>query len=81
MDSQKLEKLIDQSVNRADAILTEYAKYVEGGHANRMPAQLAKAFLNGVFTGTVAHLNEKEKRDAQIPPLKNLLGDDETSVF
>ncbi len=52
-----------QSVNQADAILAEYAKYAEGGHANRMPAQLAKAFLNGVLTGTVAHLNDKEHRD------------------
>ncbi len=78
VDSHKLEKLIDQSVNQADAILEEYAKYVEGGHANRMPAQLAKAFLNGVFTGTVAHLNDKEQRDLQIPPLTDLVNNDET---
>ncbi len=31
VDSRKLEKLVDQSVNQADAILAEYAKNLEGG--------------------------------------------------
>ncbi len=82
VDSHKLAKLIDQSVvNQADAILAEYDKYVEDGHANanRMPAQLAKAFLNGVFTGTAAHLNDKEQRDSQIPPLTNLVNSKQTN--
>jgi hypothetical protein len=79
--SHKLEKLVDQSVNQADTILEEYAKYVKDGHADRMPAQLAKAFLNGVFTGTVAHLNDKEKRDSQIPPLKNLVVNDKSKWY
>ena len=73
-DSRKLEKLVDQSVNQADAILAEYKKNVEGGHPGRMPAQLAKAFLNGVFTATVTHLNDEKQRDAQTPPLKTLVG-------
>ena len=81
VDSHKLEKLVDQSVNQADTILKEYAKYAKDGHANRMPAQLAKAFLNGVFSGTVAHLNENEQRTLQIPPLTNLLNNDETPVY
>jgi hypothetical protein len=81
VDSHKLEKLIDQSVNQADAILGEYAKYAEGGHANRMPAQLAKAFLNGVFTGTVTHLNDKEQRDLQIPPLIDLVNNKQTPAL
>ena len=70
VDSRKLEKLIDQSVNQADAILKEYA-----GHPDRMPAQLAKAFLNGVFTATATHLNDEKQRDAQTPPLKTLVDD------
>jgi hypothetical protein len=75
VDSCKLKKMLDQSVNQADAILREYAEYAEGG---RMPAQLAKAFLNGVFSGTVAHLNEKKQRSLQIPPLRNLVNSKET---
>ncbi len=55
----------NQSVNQADAILAEYAKNVEGGHPDRMPAQLAKAFLNGVFTATATHLIDEKQRDAQ----------------
>ncbi len=75
MDSHKLEKMLDQSVNQADTVLAEYAK---GGDANRMPAQLAKAFLSGVFSGTVAHLNEKELRALHIPPLETLVNSAET---
>jgi hypothetical protein len=78
VDSHKLEKLIGPSVNQADAILEEYANYAKIGHANRIPAQLAKAFLNGVFTGTAAHLNDKEQRESQVSSLTNLLGNDET---
>ncbi len=78
VDSCKLKKMLDQSVNQADAILREYAEYAKGDNANRMPAQLAKAFLNGVFTGTVAHLNEKKQRALQIPSLSKLLENKET---
>jgi hypothetical protein len=81
VNSHKLVKLIDQSVNQADAIIQEYAEYAESGHPKRMPVQLAKAFLNGVFTATVTHLNDKEQRDSQIPPLENLLGNDETPIY
>jgi hypothetical protein len=78
VDSCKLEKLVDQTFNQADAILAEYKKSVEGGHPDRMPAQLAKAFLNGIFTATVTHLNDEKQRDAQEPPLKTLVGDKNT---
>jgi hypothetical protein len=81
VDSHKLQKLIDQSVNQAGAILGEYAKYAGGGHADRTPAQLAKAFLNGVFSDTVANLNEKKQCAIQIPSLTNLLGNDETPDY
>ncbi len=70
--------MVDQSVNQADAILGEYARYAKRGSANRMPAQLAKALLNGVFSGTVAHLNETEHRALQIPPLGNLVNNEQT---
>ena len=81
VDSKKLEKLVDQSVNQADTILKEYADYVKGGNKKRMPAQLAKAFLNGVFSGTVAHLNERDQRALQILPLTNLLDNKETPSY
>ena len=81
VNSHKLVKLIDQSVNQADAIIQEYAEYAESGHPKRMPAQLAKAFLNGVFTAAITHLNDKEQRDSQIPPLENLLGNDGTPAY
>ncbi len=32
-----------------------------------------KAFLNGVFSGTVAHTNEITQRASQIPPLETLV--------
>jgi hypothetical protein len=67
VNSHKLVKLIDQSINQADAIIQEYAKYTESGHPKRMPAQLAKAFLNGVFTAAVTHLNDRDQRYSQIP--------------
>ncbi len=67
MDVHKLEKLIDQSVNQANSILRDYDS------TGKIPAQLAKAFLNGIFAGTVAHLNEKKQRDLQLPPLQQLL--------
>ncbi len=70
VDSHKLEKMLDQSVNQADTVLAEYVK---SGDANRMPAQLAKAFLGGVFSDTVAHLNETELRELHIPPPGNPL--------
>ena len=72
VDSHKLEKLIDQSVNQADAIIDEYKR------TGKMPAQLAKAFLNGVFSGTVAHQNEVKLRELQIPPLRNLVNSKQT---
>ncbi len=46
-----------------------------------MPAQLAKAFLNGVFTATVTHLNDEKQRDAQAPPLKTLVDDKNTPHY
>ena len=67
MDAHKLEKLIDQSVNQADSIIKYY------DDTNKIPAQLAKAFLNGIFAGTVAHLNETKQRKLQLPPLQQLL--------
>ena len=70
MDVHKLEKLIDQSVNQANSILKDYDS------TGKMPAQLAKAFLNGIFAGTVAHLNEKKQRTLQLPPLQQLLNNE-----
>ena len=70
MDAHKLEKLIDQSVNQADSIIKNYDK------TNKIPAQLAKAFLNGIFAGTVAHLNETKQRKLQLPPLQQLLANE-----
>ncbi len=67
MDSHKLKKMLDLNVNQADAILDEYDR------TGKMPAQMVKAFLNGVFSGTVAHTNEITQRDSQIPPLQKLL--------
>ena len=78
VDSHKLEKLLDQSVNQADTVLAQYDEYAKGGDAERMPAQLAKAFLSGVFSGTVAHLNETELRALHIPPLEILVNNPET---
>ena len=67
MDSHKLKKLIDQSVNQADSIIGEYDR------TKRLPTQLAKAFINGVFSGTVIHTNERDQRALQIPPLQQLV--------
>jgi hypothetical protein len=67
VDSHKLKKMLDLNVNQADAILDEYRL------TGKMPAQLVKAFLNGVFSGTVAHSNEIAQRATQIPPLQKLL--------
>ena len=67
VDAPKLKKLLDLNVNQADAILIEYER------TKKMPAQLVKAFLNGVFSGTVAHSNEFAQRASQIPPLQALL--------
>jgi hypothetical protein len=67
VDAPKLKKLLDLNLNQADAILIEYER------TKKMPAQLVKAFLNGVFSGTVAHSNEFAQRASQIPPLQALL--------
>ena len=65
--------MLNQSVNQADTVLAEYKEYARSGDAKRMPAQLAKAFLSGIFSGTVAHLNETELRELHIPPPGNPL--------
>ena len=67
VDSHKLKKLIDQSVNQADSIIAEYER------TKTMPALLAKAFINGVFSGTVTHTNERDQRAVQIQPLQQLV--------
>jgi hypothetical protein len=67
VDCHKLKKMLDLNVNQADAIIDEYDR------TGKMPAQLVKAFLNGVFSGTVAHTNEIAQRASQIPPLQKLL--------
>jgi hypothetical protein len=67
VDSKKLEKLIDQSVNQAGAMIAEYDR------TQKMPVQLAKAFLGGVFSGSVVHTNERDQRDLQIGPLLKIV--------
>ena len=67
VDSHKLKKMLGLNVNQADAIIDEYDR------TGKMPAQLVKAFLNGVFSGTVAHTNEIAQRASQIPPLQTLV--------
>jgi hypothetical protein len=63
----KLQKMLDLNVNQADAIIDE------SDRTGKMPAQLVKAFLNGVFSGTVAHTNEIAQWASQIPPLQTLV--------
>ena len=67
VDSKKLTKLLDQSVNQAAALISEYER------TGTLPAALAKAFLSGINSGTVAHLNERDQRTLQIPPLQALV--------
>ena len=71
VDSKKLEKLLDQSVNQAAALIAEYER------TGVLPAALAKAFLSGINSGTVAHLNERDQRTLQIPPLQALVDNKE----
>ena len=67
VDSKKLEKLLDQSVNQAAALIAEYER------TGVLPAALAKAFLSGINSGTVAHTIERNQRAQQIPPLQALV--------
>jgi hypothetical protein len=67
VDSKKLAKLLDQSVNQAGAMIAEYDR------TKKMPPQLAKAFLGGVFSGSVVHTNERDQRDLQIGPLQKIV--------
>jgi hypothetical protein len=54
-------------VNQAAALIAEYER------TKILPAALAKAFLSGINSGTVAHLNERDQRTLQIPPLQALV--------
>ncbi len=74
VDAPKLKMLLDLNVNQADAIRIEYER------TKKMPAQLVKAFLNGFFSGTVAHSNEIAQRASQIPPLQALLKNSSNGV-
>jgi hypothetical protein len=61
VDLHKLEMLKAQSVNQADVSLGNTRNALKAAMPNRMPTQLAKAFLNGVFSGTIAHLTERQR--------------------
>jgi hypothetical protein len=67
VDSNKLAKLLDQSANQAAALIAEYER------TGTLPAALAKAFLGGINSGTVAHTNERDQRALQIPALQALV--------
>jgi hypothetical protein len=56
-------------VNQAAALIAEHER------TGTLPAALAKAFLSGINSGTVAHLNERDQRTLQIPPLQALVDD------
>jgi len=64
---KKLKKLLDGSVNQASALIEEYES------TKTIPAALAKAFLNGIFSGTAALTKEQDQRKLQIPPLLKML--------
>jgi hypothetical protein len=70
--SHKLEKLIDLSVNQVDVILDNYES------TKAMPAQLAKAFLNGAFSGIIANKNELKQLALQIGSLQEVKDDVQT---
>ena len=67
VDSRKLKKLLDLSVTQADALIADYK------NTKTIPALLAKSFLNGGFSGIVAHMNERDQRALQIEPLQKLV--------
>jgi len=79
VDSKKLGKLLDQSVNQASALIAEYdhSRIVKpNGEVTpgKIPAALAKSFLGGIFSGTVTHTNERDQRSVQTEPLQQLVG-------
>jgi len=45
----------------------------EYDRTKKMPVQLAKAFLGGVFSGNVVHTMERDQRDLQIGPLQKIV--------